>query len=318
MASPLLFPSFTTTYHHKQYPAIDPKQPSLNCSKKIIVITGPGRGIGQAIALAFAHAGAKGIALLGRTKATLDETAAEIKRISSTTQTISIPLDITEPASVTSALDDVVRFFGRRPDVLVNNAGGVAKGAHTSLLDVDIGAFRRTNELNIIGPLAVTQAFARVHAASDKADPSARVAVINVSSGAAHLPFYPNGVAYSSSKLAGAKVIEYLYYEFPEWNVFNLQPGVIETDLSRQAGRKADDQPDLPAGMTVWLAASKDARRLNGRFLWANWDVDELLSREDEIHQRELLTLSLKGWAHDENTEDLMKRANSVFSDADK
>ena len=73
-----LYPSFTDTYHHEQYPAIDPTQKELDCSEKVVVITGGGRGIGKAIAVAFAKAHAKGIVLMGRTRSTLETAAAEV------------------------------------------------------------------------------------------------------------------------------------------------------------------------------------------------------------------------------------------------
>ena len=97
-----------------------------------------------------------------------------------------------------------------------------------------------------------------------------------------------------------------------------MQPGVVQTDLARQAGRKAPDSPQLPAGFAVWLAAHPNARELNGRFIWANWDINELLERKDEIQKRDLLTLTLKGWAEDLNAEELKKRAASVHRDADQ
>lgn len=78
-----------------------------------------------------------------------------------------------------------------------------------------------------------------------------RKTLINVTSGAAHIPYFPTGASYACSKLASAKITEYIHYEYPEWNVFNLQPAVVATDLARQAGRKAPDSPRLPAGMAV-------------------------------------------------------------------
>jgi hypothetical protein len=97
-----------------------------------------------------------------------------------------------------------------------------------------------------------------------------------------------------------------------------MQPGVVATDLARQAGRKAPDSPELPAGFAVWLAACPRARELNGKFIWANWDIDEVLERTEEIQQRDLLTLTLKGWAEDCNAEELKRRAASVHRDADR
>ena len=51
----------------------------------------------------------------------------------------------------------------------------------------------------------------------------------------------------------------------------------------------------LPANFNVWLA-SPEARFLNGRFVWANWDVDELKVRKEEIEGSNLLEMGLIGW----------------------
>ena len=205
MSKPL-YPSFTPTYHHDQYPAIDPTRSALDCSDKIILITGGGRGIGKAITLAFAKAHAKGIVLLGRTKTSLDEAATEIKRISPATRVLIQTADITNRDAVQHAVDAAIAHFGEVPDVLVNNAGGLSGMA--SLTDVDLEEFFRALELNIKGPLIVLQAFLR---ANRTHSPDVARTVINISSGAAHAPYYPGGAAYSTSKLATAKIMEYLH-----------------------------------------------------------------------------------------------------------
>lgn len=51
----------------------------------------------------------------------------------------------------------------------------------------------------------------------------------------------------------------------------------------------------LPGSYCVWLAASKDADCLKGRFLWSNWDVNELMQRADDIKKQNLLTHGLIG-----------------------
>ena len=51
----------------------------------------------------------------------------------------------------------------------------------------------------------------------------------------------------------------------------------------------------LPASFNVWLA-SPEARFLKGKFLWANWDVDELKARAKEIEASTELTIGLIGW----------------------
>jgi hypothetical protein len=59
---------------------------------------------------------------------------------------------------------------------------------------------------------------------------------------------------------------------------------------------KADlDLVSLPASFNVWLA-SPEARFLKGKFLWANWDVDELKAQAKEIEAGTQLSIGLVGW----------------------
>ena len=91
----------------------------------------------------------------------------------------------------------------------------------------------------------------------------------------------------------------------------------MATELAKKAGRKAPDDPSLPAGMAVWLVADHRAEALNGKFIWANWDVEEVLNRKDDIREKGLLSLGLMGWAEGISSEELIERARSVHRNAD-
>ena len=54
---------------------------------------------------------------------------------------------------------------------------------------------------------------------------------------------------------------------------------------------------NLPASFSVWLA-SPNADAFKGKFLWANWDVEELLALQGEVESKNLLTTGLKGWGY--------------------
>jgi 3-oxoacyl-[acyl-carrier protein] reductase len=86
------------------------------------VVTGAGSGIGRAIAVALGRRGVD-VALLGRTEATLRETAAEVQRVSAATvRTLVEVADVSVEGDVDRAARAVVSFFGP-PALLVNNAG---------------------------------------------------------------------------------------------------------------------------------------------------------------------------------------------------
>ncbi|KAL1864922.1 hypothetical protein VTK73DRAFT_5608 [Phialemonium thermophilum] len=69
--------------------------------------------------------------------------------------------------------------------------------------------------------------------------------------------------------------------------------------MNRESGgvpsAEMQDHVSLPASFIVWLA-SPEARFLRGKFLWANWDVDELKARAAEMEKSPLLTIGLNGW----------------------
>ena len=56
---------------------------------------------------------------------------------------------------------------------------------------------------------------------------------------------------------------------------------------------------NLPAHFIVW-ATGPQADFLKGRLVWANWDIDELVAKSDEIVQKDLLTLGLRGFEYEE------------------
>jgi hypothetical protein len=51
----------------------------------------------------------------------------------------------------------------------------------------------------------------------------------------------------------------------------------------------------LPGAYIVWLA-SPESEYLRGKFVWSNWDIDELRQKEAEIKEKNLLTIGLSGW----------------------
>jgi hypothetical protein len=54
------------------------------------------------------------------------------------------------------------------------------------------------------------------------------------------------------------------------------------------------EKASLPAHFSVW-AASPEAKFLKGKFVWVNWDAEELLARAEEIKEKDLLAWKLNG-----------------------
>jgi NAD(P)-dependent dehydrogenase (short-subunit alcohol dehydrogenase family) len=222
----LPWPSFTPTYHHKSYATIDETDPALSCAGKVIFITGGGRGIGRAIAKSFATAGAHGIFIVGRNEKSLQDTVGEISTVNTSTKMGYAVADIVDAASVSAAFDKAISSFGRI-DVLIQNAGYLDE--HRTIADSDLDDYWKTFEINVKGGLNVVQGFIR-------RTPEPGCTIINIGSGAGHIDYIPGYSAYSSSKLAFAKIVEYVQHENPALRVFNINPGAIATDMQAKAG----------------------------------------------------------------------------------
>jgi NAD(P)-dependent dehydrogenase (short-subunit alcohol dehydrogenase family) len=119
-----------------------------------VIVTGGGRGIGQATARAFAAEGAD-VLVLGRTAADLEDTVAQITADGG--QAWQLPCDVTDEAQVEEA---VARAAGRweRIDVLVNNAG---IDDDTPFLEIDRARWRAVIDTNLTGVFLMSQAVGR-------------------------------------------------------------------------------------------------------------------------------------------------------------
>src|ERR1700722_8474993 len=93
---------------------------SLSLDGKVAIITGASQGLGHAMALKFAEAGAD-IVAASRTKEKLDQTAEEVRKLGR--KCLVVPADVTQSAQVNAVVAAAVKEFGR-VDVLVNNAVG--------------------------------------------------------------------------------------------------------------------------------------------------------------------------------------------------
>jgi len=163
--------------------------------------------------------------------------------------------------------------------VLVLNAGYISGPAPISKAPLD--DYWKNYETNVKSIVILAKAF------FPSANP-ARAAVLAVTAGAIVLPTKQViGLSgYLCSKLAQIKTLEFLAAENPNMFFSSVHPGMIETDIFLKSGATPDmlpmDTAKLPAHFMVWLS-QPEAQFLNGRFVWANWDADELMGMRERI-----------------------------------
>ena len=266
---------------------------------KVAVITGAGRGIGRAIALAYAREGAR-LALAARSEPELEESVAAVSELGA--EAIAVRTDVTSQMATERLAKRVVDRFGRI-DILVNNAG--ISGPVGPLQDNDIAEWVDTVNVNLTGTFLVCRAVVPVMIEQGGGK------IINLS-GAGVANAWSNMSAYCSSKAAVVRLTEVLAQEL-EGNgiaVNALGPGSVHTSMwekmTEQAAEAGADfildlgQRVLSGGgasiddcaeLAVWLA-SNESGTLTGRIISAAADDFRSLSpRIDEIMAGDAYTL---------------------------
>lgn len=209
------------------------------------VVTGASRGLGRAVAEAFADAGAR-VVVTARSERALESVLAAA---TGRRELIPVALELGDADSIAAAAAHAVRALGR-VDVLVNSAGVL--GARGALVDADLDDVAHTVAVDALGPLRLTAAL-RAHLA-----PGA--AVVNVGSGAAGRPGWGG---YGVAKAALDGITAMLRAELgPEGiRVVGVNPGGMRTTM-RAAAYPAEDPATVPhprALVGVFLAIADGA-----------------------------------------------------------
>lgn len=193
---------------------------------KSVVITGASTGIGAACAL---HLDKLGLRVFAGVRRQAD---AEALKAAASPRLTAIALDVADALSVSTAASAVAGAVGAAGlDGLVNNAGVVVTGPVEFL---PLPELRRQLEINVVGQVAVTQAFLSLIRA-------ARGRIVNMGSIAGRLAT-PFSGAYSASKFALEALTDALRLELAPWgiSVSIIEPGAVATPIWEK-GRKSGE-----------------------------------------------------------------------------
>jgi 3-oxoacyl-[acyl-carrier protein] reductase len=206
----------------------------------LALITGASRGIGRGIALELAQAAGHDLVInFAGNEAAARECKQLCEKASGGKRRIEIVQgDISIAADRARMIDFAEREFGRL-DLLVNNAG-VAPTVRADLLDAGEESFDRLININLKGPYFLTQAAAKLMAGSPKIDGAAQ-AVVNVTSISAYTVSTNRG-DYCVAKAGLAMMTKLYAVRLAEYGigVFEIQPGVIATDMTEGVKEKYD------------------------------------------------------------------------------
>ena len=275
----------------------------MKLNGRVAVITGAGRGIGRAIALAYAREGAK-LALAARSESELEAAVGVVSELGA--EAIAVPTDVTSQEDTERLARAVADRFGRI-DVLVNNAG--ISGPVGPLQGNDIADWVNTISVNVNGTFLVCRAVIPVMLEQGCGK------IINLS-GAGATNAWSNMSAYCSSNAAVVRLTEVLAQELDGQGITvnALGPGSVHTSMwdkmTEQAAEAGADfihqlglrvtsgggaSIDECAELAVWLA-SDESGALTGRLISAATDDFRGLSpRIEEVMAGDAYTLRRVG-----------------------
>jgi NAD(P)-dependent dehydrogenase (short-subunit alcohol dehydrogenase family) len=267
-------------------------------SRSVVLVTGASRGIGCAVARAFAREGSD-VALIARPSADLDRVACELSADGTHAQ--AFPANVADCGAVERAVAGVLEVFGQL-DVAVNAAG--VYGPIGPLADADMAHWAAAIATNLLGAAYVMRGVLP-HMIEQR-----QGVILNFSGGGAVAPL-PRFSAYGASKAAVVRLTETVAEEVRESGVRvnAIAPGAVNTRLLEEvlaagdrAGaefyKKALDQklsggapPERAAELAVFLA-SDAAAGITGRLISAVWDDWKSLgAHSSELRETSLYTL---------------------------
>lgn len=252
-------------------------------------------GIGFAIAESFAKAGVDRLVLIQRRHQMLEKAKQTIESKYPNTKVTTYATSVNDLERISSIIKEIGRI-----DILVCNAA--ISHPFVPSKDVTIADFKATFDTNVVSTFHIIKEFLALESSGPRV-------VIYTSSAAAQIA-RPGSIGYGPSKAAANQIIQHFAMENADTNVTvqAFHPGAIYTQSRAELELTAEDSVawedgklgsllkrntgvpkwltintvSLPGDFAVWLA-SAEAKYLAGRFVWAQWDVDELLALKGRL-----------------------------------
>ncbi|KAL8865115.1 MAG: hypothetical protein Q9174_007062 [Haloplaca sp. 1 TL-2023] len=283
----------TPTLHSTVNKTTDPSLVTLP-TPFAVCVTGASRGIGAHIIYAYARAGASTLILVGRDASALTATSREARRIAKRkdVQIITSICDVASDTDMARLAKEIKSQVGRL-DVAVANAA-LWGSTDTRVTEGSTQQFQDVVNIDIMGGYLTAHYLLPLILESEGDGPKALFAIGGTGAWVVDGPVCH--AAHCMSKLAQARLMEIIANDFKDARllVCTVHPGCVYTDTSKLAPEMflpfLTDDAGLCGGFLVWLTHQHTSKLwLNGRFLSATWDADELSSMQDAIVQSDML-----------------------------
>ncbi|KAJ4986954.1 short chain dehydrogenase [Stagonosporopsis vannaccii] len=242
-----------------------------------------GSGVGHATAIAFTIAGSERPVLIGRTLSTLEK---RVTLLPTGPRVEVYALVVTDETKAREAAERVGKW-----DALI--LGEARTISFSSSADAEMEEWWKQYEVSVKSVVVTVKAFVPL------ANSGAHVLGTSSSTLLMGPSFTPGLSAYNTAKIAQVKVLDFLATEMKAANVISVYPGTIDTNTFKSSGADAKELPmdtvELAAHFLVWWSQPK-TKYLSGRLVWANWDVDELNAKAEDIKASQTKKIMYERW----------------------
>ena len=224
------------------------KMTEINLANQVVIVTGGGTGIGNAISLSLASEGAY-VVVCGRRIDPLEETVGQITSLGGKAH--SHQLDVSSEVQVTELIDRVLLELGR-VDILVNNAGISGGGL---IHEHDVKVWDEIVAVNLRGPFLMARAVLPLMRGQKSGH------IVNISSESG-FEYYPGDGAYGVTKHALNALGEFIQRENQDFGirVDTICPGMVVTPMSKGSAGLDEEKclyPEDVAELALWLLSRR-------------------------------------------------------------